>query len=162
MNRRLRAYFLARVPERPKGKCWTWSAAKTTAGYGHFYIGTKHHYAHRVAWEVRYGKIGNGLFVLHKCDNPSCVNHKHLFLGTVRDNSRDMIRKGRGWQPGLAGESHPMVKLSAMEVIEIRAQYVRGSKRPSPNSSWFLAKKYGLTRDYIPIVARGLTWKKFR
>jgi hypothetical protein len=50
---------------------------------------------HRFAWELAYGPIPDGLWVLHHCDNPPCVNIDHLYLGTVKDNTADMMRRGR-------------------------------------------------------------------
>lgn len=78
----------------PKGKCWIWTACivKTT-GYGQFGLNGKVHGAHRVAYELRFGPILDGMLVLHKCDFRSCV--RHLFLGTYSDNTRDMIKKNR-------------------------------------------------------------------
>ena len=78
--------------------CWTWAGSKTRQGYGCIGSGGKYApvvKAHRVSWELNRGPIPQGLCVLHHCDNPSCVNPNHLFLGTVRDNWNDAITKGR-------------------------------------------------------------------
>ena len=75
-------------------ECWEWSAA-LVKGYGVFWIEYKNHYAHRVSWVVLNGPILDGLCILHKCDNPKCVNPNHLFVGSCKDNMRDMISKGR-------------------------------------------------------------------
>lgn len=75
--------------------CWLWLASKNTDGYGQFKINNKKHLAHRVSYEIYSGDITCGLMVLHSCDNPSCVNPKHLRLGTSKENTKDMITRNR-------------------------------------------------------------------
>ena len=75
--------------------CWIWKGSMTRGGYGHFVISGKHYRAHRAAWIFTNGEIPKGLNVLHKCDNPPCVNPEHLFTGTLKDNAQDMLQKGR-------------------------------------------------------------------
>lgn len=92
------------------GECWLWThqTQHTRLGYGRISTtrGGPDFLAHRVSWELAYGPIPDGLWVLHNCpggDNPSCVRPTHLYLGTPRDNSRDMVQKGRS----LRGDKHP-------------------------------------------------------
>lgn len=76
--------------------CWIWTAYKNRAGYGKFGIkGGICANAHRVSWVIHNGPIANEQFVCHKCDNTSCVNPDHLFLGTRQDNINDMMIKKR-------------------------------------------------------------------
>ena len=87
--------FWAKV-EKTSG-CWEWTAAKFSTGYGAIRIKGFQRSTHRVAWELCYGQIPAGLCVLHRCDNKSCVRPDHLWLGTNRENTKDMHQKKR-WQ----------------------------------------------------------------
>src|SRR5437867_3583750 len=109
--------------------CWVWLGMKDPGGRGQFPYGIfkikNHRYkAHRVAWELAKGPIPKGLCVLHKCDNPPCVNPDHLFLGTKGDNFADARAKGR--LIALRGEEASMAKLTWKQVREIREKHASG------------------------------------
>lgn len=82
--------------------CMEWQLTKDRLGYGRLKVqlGSRDDFrttsAHRYAYEIWIGPIPDGMNVLHKCDNRSCINPNHLFLGTQQDNIRDMHAKGRG------------------------------------------------------------------
>src|SRR3989304_6891698 len=76
-------------------ECWEWRRSKTPLGYGMLNIRGHTIYAHRISYIMTKSPIPDGLCVLHMCDNPGCINPFHLFLGTKKDNTRDMIVKGR-------------------------------------------------------------------
>lgn len=77
--------------------CWPWvGGSDVKDGRGRFWIGNTTEYASRFAWSATYGEVPESLFVLHRCDNPPCCNPLHLFLGTLSDNTQDMLAKGRG------------------------------------------------------------------
>lgn len=104
--------------------CWIWTARARFAGYGQIWWHGHVERAHRVAYELGRGPIPDGLFVLHSCDNPPCCNPAHLFLGTSKDNSDDMIQKGRDLH--FRGEQHGRCKLTDAQVAEIRERYAAG------------------------------------
>lgn len=103
--------------------------------------------ASRVSWEVHHGEIPEGLCVLHVCDVRHCVNPEHLFLGTKRDNSDDMIRKGRAKHIGLKGPTNPNSKLSWKQARQIRSLYETGDF-----SQRFLASLYHVSLSVIQDV----------
>jgi hypothetical protein len=81
------------------GDCWDWIGCCNQKGYGLIKIKGKSKLAHRISWEIYKGLLLKNICVLHKCDNPKCVNPEHLFLGTRADNMKDMADKGRSKQP---------------------------------------------------------------
>lgn len=107
MNERQINLFWEKVEKAEEDNgCWEWTGSRIN-GYGHLCISKENVYSHRVSYMLHSGKDPDGMLVLHHCDNPSCVNPDHLFLGTYRDNTQDMIRKGRSGlltQPPCQGE----------------------------------------------------------
>jgi hypothetical protein len=79
--------------------CIEWTGSVDKDGYGRTAVKARKVYVHRLAWELANGPIPDGLLVCHRCDNPTCINVAHLFLGTPRDNTRDAMQKGR-FTPG--------------------------------------------------------------
>jgi hypothetical protein len=75
--------------------CWEWQGKLDCYGYGVFKVGDKSYKAHRYSYELYKDSFDKSLHVLHRCDNPRCVNPDHLFLGTNRDNIQDKVNKGR-------------------------------------------------------------------
>lgn len=128
--------------------CWLWTGNRKPNGYGRIQINNKSFAAHRLSYALHVRPIPDGLFICHKCDNPSCVNPDHLFIGTHTDNMRDRNEKGRSNMP--KGTNHHLHKLTDSDVIEIRNSGVSSRK---------LAGGYGVSYRTILHVKRGDTWR---
>ena len=87
--------FVSKIDFAGEQECWNWTGGRFDNRYGAVRYGGKSYRVHRVAWMIAGGTIDDGLYVLHRCDNPTCVNPNHLFLGTQDDNMKDMAAKGR-------------------------------------------------------------------
>lgn len=117
-RRSLKERFLDKVFPEPNSGCWLWTGGVTSCGYGTIKIDYVTKTTHRTSYRLFKGEINDGLLVLHKCDTPCCVNPDHLFLGTAKENSDDMIRKNRKFIT--RGELSGNAKLKEADVIKIR------------------------------------------
>lgn len=133
-----------------RGDCWIYTGAKTRDGYGVLGVGRGNQVrAHRASYQAFRGPIQTGILVCHTCDTPLCIRPSHLFLGTPKDNTRDMIVKGR--RTTLAGAKHPMAKLSDMQVHDIRRLRDEGRSLSS------IAALYGITFQYVSALSKGIS-----
>jgi hypothetical protein len=137
--------------------CWNWTAGKDKNGYGQIKINRKQFRAHRVMYEAVKGSIPKGLVVMHSCDNPSCVNPDHLQIGTNKDNSQDMIKKGRkhlifGGE-NQRGEKNGRALITEDDVREIRKRHANGERQVD------IAIDYGLTQIGVSKITTRRTWK---
>jgi hypothetical protein len=144
--RTLKERLERKVMPEPNSGCWLWLGAVNVQGYGKISLpGSKNTVqSHRAAYELFCGPLPQGAWVLHRCDNPLCVNPEHLFLGTPQDNSRDMVAKGRH-------DAHP--RLSENAVREIRKRHAAGARQTD------LAATFGVSRRQIGNIVERRNWK---
>lgn len=130
------------IPE-PNSGCWLWMGALSKKdGYGTFRAGQRKQLkAHRVMFELNYGKIPGGQEVCHSCDVPSCVNPEHLFLGTHLENMQDCVNKRR----------HGSIKLTHHEISQIRNAFGKQTQRQ-------IARDFGVSDSTISEIKTGKRW----
>ncbi len=134
-------------------RCWLWTGNATKKGYGQILVGKKLGLAHRLSWEIHYGVIPKGLCVLHRCDNPPCVNPAHLFLGSRAVNIYDSCLKGRRGK-----------RLTAEQVKEIDTLYKSDEPLVQAIGRRLtlhdLGRRYGVSRQSVWNVVHRKAWKQ--
>lgn len=135
--------FWAKVHKTPT--CWLWTSSFNQAGYGTFHVtdvGSR--VAHKVSWLIHNGgSLHKSTKVLHKCDNPPCVNPDHLILGSQGENNKDMCLKGR----------NPRAKITPEMVLEIRR--LRSEEKLQHQE---IADRFGLSRNNVTNILNGKRW----
>lgn len=142
--------FAGKYTVDPITGCWLWFASKDQKGYGKIRHGAVSLRAHRVSYELRFGKIPegdghHGTCVLHKCDNPSCVNPDHLFLGSNLENIIDMRQKDRDSK----GESRYNAKLTERDIVAIKND---------TRYQWQIAADYGINQSQVSRIKGAKRW----
>ena len=145
--------FWTFVDKKSYDECWQWTGYIQKNGYGRISLGSKsqgYDGSHRVSWKL-FNKtdVPDGMFVMHKCDNPSCVNPHHLSIGTPKENTQDMIAKGRKRVVSPKGEGNGKSLLNEEKVRLIRS---------STLSHAGIARELGVSPNCVRGVRIGRTW----
>lgn len=153
-NRNLLFRFitLAGSPCPTEDKCWNWLSSKTKQGYGKLGFKKHNQLAHRISWELFRGKIPEEMQVLHKCDNPSCVNPRHLWLGTNADNVADRVKKNRTRIGDRRGEKNGMARFTEEDIKTIRSLYPEFTQAE-------IGKRFGIHQSVVSAIVLRKLWK---
>jgi hypothetical protein len=148
----MEARFVAKLDK--TDSCWLWTGFKKN-GYGQFWLNRKPVYSHRVAYEMWVGPIPDGLLIRHKCDNRLCCNPEHLEPGTIADNMRDKVERGRQYHPLYShkGQTNPFAKLTEDDVREIRVLLGFGMKGAE------LATRFSVSEGCVSNIKSRRNWK---
>ena len=156
-SEKLKRRFFQKVKTTHPDLCWEWIGSRTVNGYGRFRLERKkvNVFSHRLSLaiheniEIPPSKI----FCCHMCDNPSCVNPKHLYWGDAFSNSQDMIARGRRGKRNQTGSLNGSSKLSEDDVVNIKSLIAIGLNNKK------IASRYGVTHSSISLIRRGKTWR---
>lgn len=130
--------------------CWEWAGFRDPNGYGRLRVSDRPELAHRISWKLHCHEITSAQHVLHRCDNPCCVNPAHLFLGDQAANNADKIAKKRQRFGVSRGEDHGCHKLTEEQVLEIRA---------SVGPSVKVGERYGVSGRQVRDIRRRKSWR---
>jgi hypothetical protein len=148
------ARFWRMVDVRGEDDCWPWLAGVDGNGYGTFRLANGRIGAHRFALGDALGRpVPADLRAIHSCDNPPCCNPRHLREGTPKDNTGDMLARGRNRYGTRRGEQSPSARLTAADVAQIRALVDAGATRTA------CARMYGVSLSAVSSVALRKTWR---
>lgn len=134
--------------------CWLWQGAVLQGkGYGRAFLGSgrEHIGAHRVSYILAHGEIPDGLYVCHHCDTPRCVNPRHLYAGTAKQNSADVFRRNR--RKIMRGSEHPNARLTPEQVLRIRKLVASGMKQR------IVGEMFGLHQAGVSKIVRRIQWR---
>lgn len=158
-QRPLAERFWSKVNIQGKDECWLWLAATRGStpqqAYGAFWLNGRHQPASRVALLLSGATVPDGMEACHRCDNPSCCNPAHLFVGTSQANVDDKVSKGRQ----VKGAAVHTAKLTDAKVAEIRAAKPPGRRAPNGLPAQ-LAAKYGVTKQHLSDIWAGKVWRE--
>lgn len=145
--------FWAKVHIGKADECWpckdTTGVFIDVHGYGHVGFQGRREATHRLAWALTNGPIPDGLIVCHHCDNPSCCNPSHLFIGTDKDNAHDRNKKMRH----AYGERNPNSKLTNVNVRQIL------DLRAAGKTTYEIAGIFGVSRPVVGLIVNNKAWK---
>lgn len=146
-------YLLGRSMPIPESGCWVWLGAVSSGKRGYPVISDKNGLAVKVTrliWEMLHGSIPEGMFICHKCDVPSCINPDHLYAGTPKQNSADMMKRNRSYLQKVQGNVRRK-RITREQAIAVMT---------STKSLHEMAKEFSLQVGTLSYIRSGRTWKK--
>ena len=136
--------------ERIPNGCWIWLKGKDKNGYGLMSVNNKSYRSSRITYETFIGYIPPGMLICHSCDNPSCINPEHLFLGSPKDNMTDMYQKNRDRNTGIKSVVSKLTEENVLEILKMRKNGDTLEK---------IAKKFNVTKQTIFSIVHKDNWK---